>query len=235
MDNSEIARQFVTLTTPHLADACVRANMPVRCGPAALQSVLTHGRLAGRVVPAQHSGSVDVFLEAMNSTVRGDVLVVDNGGRSDEACVGDLVVHEAHGAGLGGVVIWGLNRDSADIAAIGLPVFSMGTVPTGPLGLRPRPDDALNWATVGEWPLSRGDLVFGDDDGVLFVPADRIDEIFSLAQSIRDTERHQADLIRSGSTLREQLHFDDYLTKRQSNPDLGLREHLRSIGGAIEV
>jgi len=132
-------------------------------------------------------------------------------------------------------VIWGLNRDSADVAAIGLPVFSMGTVPTGPLGLRPRADDALTWARVGEWRLSRADLVFGDDDGVLFVPADRVEEIFSLAESIRDTERHQADQIRGGTTLRGQLHFEDYLVKRRTNPDLGLREHLRSVGGAIEV
>jgi len=235
MDNSEIARRFITLTTPHLADACIRADVPVRCAPAPLQSVLAHGHLAGRVVPAQHSGSVDVFLEAINNTVHGDVLVVDNGGRTDEACVGDLVIHEAHGAGLGGVVIWGLNRDSADIAAIGLPVFSMGTVPTGPLGGRPRPHDALDWASVGEWRVTRDDLVFGDDDGLLFVPAGRIDEIFSLAQTIRDTERHQAEQIRGGTTLRAQLHFDDYLAKRETNPELGLREHLRSVGGAVEV
>src|SRR5205823_14289002 len=60
----------------------------------------------------------------------GDVLVVDNGGRCDESCVGDLVVLEAQAAGLGGIVIWGLHRDTADIRAIGLPVFSLGAIPT---------------------------------------------------------------------------------------------------------
>jgi regulator of RNase E activity RraA len=111
----------------------------------------------------------------------------------------------------------------------------MGSIPTGPVGLRPRAEDALTSANVGEWRLSRDDLVFGDDDGLLFVPADRIEEIFSIAESIRDTERHQAEQIRSGTSLREQLHFDEYLTKRQTNPELGLREHLRAVGGAIEV
>jgi hypothetical protein len=53
---------------------------------------------------------------------------------------------------------------------------------------------------------------------------DRIDEIFSLVQSIRDTE-HQANQIRSGTTPRERLHFDEYLEKRDINPGLGLREH----------
>jgi regulator of RNase E activity RraA len=59
------------------------------------------------------------------------VLVVDNGGLLDEACVGDLVALEAHAAGMEGMVIWGLHRDTADIRAIGLPVFSLGAIPTG--------------------------------------------------------------------------------------------------------
>jgi len=50
--------------------------------------------------------------------------VVDNGGRLDESCVGDLVVHEADTAGLAGIVIWGLHRDTTDIQTIGLPVWS---------------------------------------------------------------------------------------------------------------
>ena len=62
----------------------------------------------------------------------GDVLVVDNGGRLDEACVGDLVVLEAQAASLEGMVVWGLHRDTGDIRAIGLPVFSLGARPNGP-------------------------------------------------------------------------------------------------------
>jgi regulator of RNase E activity RraA len=42
----------------------------------------------------------------------GDVLVVDNGGRLDEACVGDLVALEAKHAGVAGIAIWGLHRDT---------------------------------------------------------------------------------------------------------------------------
>jgi regulator of RNase E activity RraA len=37
--------------------------------------------------PAQHVGSVDIFLEALEGAAPGEVLVVDNGGRLDEACV----------------------------------------------------------------------------------------------------------------------------------------------------
>ena len=196
MDHPELRRRFATLTTAHLADACLRAQVPVRC--VRLHPVVPGSRVAGRVAPARHAGSVDIFLEALESAAPGDVLVVDNAGRPDEACVGDLVVLEAQAAGLAGVVIWGLHRDTADIRAIGLPVFSLGAIPAGPLRLDARPEDALESAVAGDWTVDASDLVLGDDDGVLFAPADLAGDLFTLAETIRDTERRQADPIRAG-------------------------------------
>jgi Aldolase/RraA len=141
-----LQQRFAALTTAHLADACIRAQVPVRCASALLRAVVPGSRLAGRVCPARHAGSVDAFLEAFETAAPGDVLVVDNGGLLDEACVGDLVALEAHAAGMEGMVIWGLHRDTADIRAIGLPVFSLGAIPTGPLRLDARPPGALESA-----------------------------------------------------------------------------------------
>jgi len=232
MDHSELQRRFAALTTAHLADACLRARVPLRC--ALLHAVTPGSRLAGRVAPARHVGSVDIFLEVLEGTGPGHVLVVDNGGRLDEACVGDLVVLEAQAAALEGIVIWGLHRDTAEIRAIGLPVFSLGAIPAGPQRLDTRPPDALASAAVGEWMVSGADLVLGDDDGVLFLPAARAAELFTIAETIRDTERRQADQIRAGLSLRRQLQFDRYLARRDQAPSLSFREHLRSVGGAIE-
>lgn len=234
MDLEELRQRFELLTTAHLTDGCVRAGVPVRCAPAGTRAVVPGSRLAGRVSPARHLGSVDVFLEAYETANPGDILVVDNGGRLDESCVGDLAVLEAQSAGLGGVVIWGLHRDTADIVKIGLPVFSLGSIPTGPLSVSARPDGALDSAVVGEWTVSRADLVFGDEDGVLFVAADHADEVLDRAEAIRDTERLQADRIRAGESLREQVRFADFLAERAKTPSLTFREHLRAVGGAIE-
>jgi 4-hydroxy-4-methyl-2-oxoglutarate aldolase len=57
--------------------------------------------------------------------------------------------------------------------AIGLPVFSLGALPSGPRRLDPRPLDALTSANLDRWPVSSDDVIFGDDDGVIAVPADR--------------------------------------------------------------
>jgi regulator of RNase E activity RraA len=234
MGPEDLAQRFARLTTAHLADACIRAQVPVRCAPAAMKAVVAGDRVAGRVLPARHVGSVDIFLEALEGAAPGDVLVVDDGGRLESSCVGDLVVLEAAAAGLAGVVIWGLHRDTVDIRAIGLPVFSMGAISTGPLNPGVRPPDALDSAAVGDWIVSRDDLALGDDDGVLFVPAARAEEVFGIAEGIRDTERGQAERMRAGVSLREQVGFSGYLSERSKNPSLTFREHLRAVRGAIE-
>jgi regulator of RNase E activity RraA len=235
MDHRELAARFAGLTTAHVADGCVRAGVDVRCAPSQLQALEPGMRVVGRALPAQHVGSVDVFLEAFESAEPGDVLVVDNGGRLDESCVGDLVTLEAQGAGVSGILIWGLSRDTVDIRSIGLPVFSLGTIPTGPLHVAARAPGALIVATVGQWTITGDDVVFGDEDGALFVPTDHVGEVLDKAEAIMATERAQAERVAAGSSLRAQMRFADYLAARKANPALTFREHLQSIGGAIEV
>src|SRR6185369_3850778 len=103
--------------------------------------------------------------------------------------------------------------DTADIRATGLLAFSLGAIPTVPLRLDARPPSALESAVVG------------DDDGVLFVPSRQTEEIFTLAETIRDTERRQAERIRAGVSLRSQVRFSDYVAKRGQTPALSFREH----------
>jgi regulator of RNase E activity RraA len=173
-------------------------------------------------------------MEALETSKKGDVLVVDNGGRIDQACVGDLVTLEMATGGLAGIIIWGLHRDTVELLEIGLPFFSLGALPTGPLSLDRRSPDALDWARVGEWIVTTEDVVVGDGDGVIFLPYERLEDIIPVAESIRETERRQAGEMRSGRSFREQAAFQSYLAQRAQNPAFGFREHLRQIGGAIE-
>jgi len=185
----------------------------------------------GRALPTRHYGSVDVFLEAFAAAGPGDVLVVDNGGRVDESCVGDLTVLEAESAGVDALVVWGLHRDTAQLVEIGLPVFSYGTNPLGPTRLDEPDDEPVR---IGEHVVTRDDVVVADDDGVVFVAGDRLGEVLTIARQIGDVERAQAARIRAGETLRDQTSFDEYLAQRAVDPAYTFRQHLRRSGGAIE-
>jgi regulator of RNase E activity RraA len=234
LDSQRLRDAFSPLSTAVAADAILRVKVPVRVAPAGVRALRAGTRLVGRVLPARHYGSVDVFLEAMTAARAGDVLVIDNGGRTDEACIGDLIVLEARARGLAGLIVWGLHRDTPDLADIGLPVFSYGPCPFGPRRLDAREPGALRSARVGGFSVSTDDVVFADDDGVLFVPADRAEAVLAAARAIHQTERRQAERIRAGTTLHEQLGLDRYLARRAADPAFTLRDHLREIGGAIE-
>ena len=226
--------EFGGLSTPLVADACIRAGVPLRAAPPGIGPVIPGQRAAGRALPARHYGSVDVFLEALTGAAPGDVLVVDNGGRDDEACVGDLVVLEAQAAGAGAVMVWGLHRDTAELAQIGLPVFSYGHGPAGPVRLDQQEPSALASARFGACLVTRDDIVFGDNDGVVFVAASQAEQVLAAARQIGEAERAQARKIQAGQTLRQQTAFTDYLARRAAEPSYTFRQHLRRIGGAIE-
>lgn len=234
MDRKSWEETFFDLSTPLVADACLRLGRAFRVAPPGIRPVLPGSRAAGRVLPVRHAGSVDLLFEAMGNGRPGDLLVVDNGGRSDEACTGDLLAMEARACGLSGILIWGCHRDTAELESLGFPVFSFGPFPSGPRRLDPRDPDALRTARFGDFTVSAEDVAFADGDGILFVACRDTAEILSTARGIRATERRQAEAIRAGRMLREQLEFREYLEKRTVDPSWTFRSHLRTLGGAVE-
>lgn len=235
MVDEAIHKRLVDLTTAHLADACLRVGRGVRCAPFRLAPIRPAMRIRGPALPVRHYGSVDVFLEAIDAAQPGAVLVIDNGGREDEACIGDLVAIEAQAAGLDGMVVWGLHRDTAELIEAGLPVFSLGATPRGPVRLDPREDDAFSTARVGEVTVSGDDWVIGDADGVIFVTGEDLESLLDVAEDIRGAEHRQASGVRGGRTLRDQISFSDYKRKAAEDPTYTLRQHLLKVGGAIET
>jgi regulator of RNase E activity RraA len=223
-------------STPFIADACVKLELPVRIGSHGLKPLVAKTRVAGRVCPARHAGSTDVFLEGIAAAARGDVLVVDNTGRLDEGCVGDLVAGEAHVAGLAGIVIWGVHRDSAAIAALGIPLWSLGTCPNGPLELRTRSAHALDAASIGHHvTVTKDDIVFADVDGVVVVASADLPGVIAAARDIATREQAQAARLLAGDRLWDQLQVQSYVEKRKNDPAYTFRAHLQTLGGAIEI
>ena len=222
-------------TTPFIIDACVQLTLPARVGPFGLRCNFPGSKLAGPARPARHAGSVDVFLEVIAASNKGDVLVIDNGGRHDEGCIGDLVVGEAFVSGMAGIVCWGTHRDTAAIQSIGARVWSLGTCPNGPLELRKRSETALAAASLGSVTVTPDDYVFADDDGVVVVAGAELPRVIETAKDIAAREGAQAGRLMKGELLRSQFDLNAYVTKRRSDPSYTFREHLKSFGGAIEI
>lgn len=222
------------LPTAAVADAAVRLGIAVTAAPVALLPLLAGRQFHGPAAPVTHLGSVDVLLETIDDAPPGAVLVVDNGGRRDEACVGDLMLLEAREAGLAGAVIWGLHRHTAQLREIGLPLFSLGANPFGPRRVPPAAT-AMRSAMLDGVAVTPGDWIVADDDGVLVIGADRRDELFAEARRIQTVEGAQSERMRAGTSLRAQLDFARYRELQAADPTLSLRRYLAETGGAIET
>lgn len=222
------------IPTAAIADASIRLGVPLGIAPASLMPVIPGLAFHGPARPVTHLGSVDVLLETIDDAPAGSVLVIDNGGRDDEACVGDLMVLEAATAGLVGLVVWGRHRDTAQLREIGLPVHSTGAASFGPRRVPPA-GRAMRSAFLDGFAVTDDHVVFGDDDGVLFAPASAADALVATAREIVATETAQAERMRAGTSLRAQLDFAGYRRGQAADPGLTLRAHLAARGGAIEV
>ncbi|GAB3575347.1 demethylmenaquinone methyltransferase [Leifsonia lichenia] len=222
------------IPTAAIADAAVRLGIRVAAAPAGLVPLLRDKPFAGPAAPVTHLGSVDVLLETIDDAPPGAVLVVDNGGRRDEACVGDLMLLEAREAGMRGAVAWGLHRDTAQLREIGLPLFSLGAYPFGPRRVPPA-GRAMRSAFLDGVPVVEGDWIVADDDGVLVVRPERREELVETALRIQSVEGAQSERMRGGASLRDQLDFAAYRRRQAADPELTLRRYLQETGGAIET
>lgn len=125
-------------------------------------------------------------MSALAEAAPGDVLVVATGGGT-RAVAGELFATEAQRRGLAGIVIDGLCRDVRGLRAIGLPFFARGTTPRSGTTV----SRAAHGQTIacGGVEVAPGDIVFGDDDGVLVAPAERIAAVLETAEMITRSER----------------------------------------------
>jgi len=101
MGNQQLNEAFSALSTPLSADACLRLNLPLQLAATGIHPLSIENHIAGRGLPVRHYSCVDIFLEAMGAAQAGDILVIDNQGRMDEGCIGDLTALEAQASGLG--------------------------------------------------------------------------------------------------------------------------------------
>ena len=160
-------------------------------------AIAEHAAFCGVAVTCD-AGPADnlALIAALDSVQAGDVLVCTTGSYTGCAVTGDLVLGMARNCGAVGFVTDGCVRDLPGIRMVGLPCYCIGVTPNSPA--RSGPGTVGFAITLGGHPISSGDVVVADLDGVVVVSQARLDEVIARLPAIRKSEAAMDQAVRDG-------------------------------------
>ena len=199
---------FKTMVTPHISDSMNRL-----CGVVGLKRYSTSGKLVGVAFTVKTAAGDNLMIhKALDLAAPGDVLLVDGGGAANNALVGELMASYAQKRGIAGFVIDGAIRDVAEIRERDFPVYARGVTHRGPY--KDGPGEINVSIAVGGMVVNPGDIVVGDQDGLLAIPQDGIEALIDQARGVLEAEAETMRAMKEGRWNRA---FIDALEARCNN------------------
>ncbi|WP_338663102.1 RraA family protein [Pararoseomonas sp. SCSIO 73927] len=194
VDAALVAR-FRDLPVANVSDVMARMS----AGGARLRPMHAPGSvLAGPALTVRTRPGDNLMIhKAIALAAPGDVIVVDAGGDLTNALIGELMLAQMVRKGLAGIVINGAIRDSAAIRAQGFPVFAAGVTHRGPY--KDGPGEINAPVALDGMVIAPGDLVLGDDDGLLCVAIDEAEAVHAAASAKQAAEERQMPNILAGT------------------------------------
>jgi RraA family protein len=185
----ELVEQFRDVVTAHLSD-----NMSRMCGTVGLRRYNPRGKLVGTALTVRtRLGDNLMIHKALNHAEPADVLVVDGGGDISQALVGELMMLYARTRGVVGFVIDGAIRDVAAFANSDFPCYARGETHKGPY--KEGPGEIHVPVTIGGLVIHPGDIVVGDEDGVVALSPAIAPEVLAAARKQAEREeKAKADI-----------------------------------------
>jgi RraA family protein len=195
--DKKLLAELARMVTPHLSDSMER----LYAGGAMLRPMHNGTKLCGPAFTVRTSPGDNLLVhKAIDIAEPGDVIVVDAGGVNDNAIIGELMSARAEQRGVGGMVIWGAIRDSAELRQGSFPVYASGVTHRGPYKNGP---GEINVAiSIGGMTVNPGDIVVGDADGLVAIPQDQAEGILASAKAILAKEEKSMKEIKAGTVDR---------------------------------
>jgi RraA family protein len=195
--DKKLLAELARMVTPHLSDSMER----LYAGGAQLRPMHDGTKLCGPAFTVRTSPGDNLLVhKAIDIAEPGDVIVVDAGGVNDNAIIGELMSARAEQRGVGGMVIWGAIRDSAELRQGSFPVYASGVTHRGPYKNGP---GEINVAiSIGGMTVNPGDIVVGDADGLVAIPQDQAEGILASAKAILAKEEKSMKEIKAGTVDR---------------------------------
>lgn len=168
-------------------------------------------RIAGPAMTVKCSPADNLMLHKAISMARaGDVLVVDTGSTMEYAIMGELMASAAQKMQIGGIVVDGCVRDITQLKEKHSPVFAMGIVPSA--GFKDGPGEINTVIVCGGVVVHPGDIIVGDENGVVVVPPALVEEIIANTEKKLAYEKKRIEEIEAGKVVKADI--EDLLHKK---------------------
>ncbi|KRQ12702.1 RraA family protein [Bradyrhizobium manausense] len=191
---TEVVARFAQLPVANVSDSMSRLT----AGGARLRPMHRSGGLAGPALTVKTAPGDNLMVhKAIALAEAGDVIVVDAGGDLTNAITGEMMLMQMVKRGVAGLVINGAIRDAGFIRGQTFPIFAAGVTHRGPYKNGP---GEINVAiAIDGMVIEPGDLIIGDDDGLLCVPFDQTEAVFKAATAKFEAEQKQMANIEAGT------------------------------------
>ena len=209
-DIQTVRGRLLTLSTGLLSDALGK-SWAMDHG---VQGRSANNSMAGPAFTVRvHAADILMVGKAVTECPAGHVLVIDGRGHRNTALWGGIITIAARLKGLAGVVIDGAIRDSAEIAVDSFPVFARSVVPNA--GGAEYEGDLGVPVQCGGLPVNPSDWVVGDADGVVVVPAERLESALTGAERLSVVEERITKAVLCGEDLGALLRYDSALARKR--------------------
>jgi len=195
--SANLVSRFKAIPTANVSDNMLRMT----AAGSRIRPLHRGGVMAGPAFTVKSRPGDNLILhKALDIAEPGDVIVVDAGGDLTNALLGELMAAHAEARNLGGVVLNGAIRDYASIRQGRFPVFAAGVTHRGPY--KEGPGEINVPIAIDGMVIEPGDLMLGDEDGLVCVPRLAAEEIYAASKAKHESEEVQLKAIREGKSDR---------------------------------
>ena len=192
--SSEVVEKFRPIPVANISDCMWRMT----AGGARLRPMHDGTVLAGPALTVRTRPGDNLLVhKALELAQPGDVVVVDAGGDLTNAIIGEIMTTYAQTRGLAGIVINGAIRDCGAIRRGSFPVYAAGITHRGPY--KDGPGEINTVIALDGMTITPGDLILGDEDGLLCVPYEQVDAIYEAATAKQEVEARMMAQIAAGT------------------------------------
>jgi regulator of RNase E activity RraA len=198
-----IVAAYAEMVTPHIGDAMNRLT-----GTVGLTRYHREKKLCGRAITVKTRAGDNLMIhKALDMAEPGDVIVVEGSGDVTQAVAGELMLLHAKARAVAGFVIDGAIRDVAAFREHDFPCYARAATLRGPSKVGPGEINVV--VTVASLAVRPGDLIVGDEDGVIAVPVDQLELVLQGARKQAEREGQRKQAIAAGRDARGWI--DTYL------------------------